>query len=568
MPLPRIAIVGRPNVGKSSLMNMIAGAKVSIVDPTPGVTRDRVTAIVDLPPPFRSTGVFKTAEFVDTGGFGVYVAEGERYDEVGNDLATLTEDIEFQISQAVLGSDIILFAVDAQAGVTAADKDISRMLRERALGNRKKKRKGEDAADPNYKQPIVRIIANKVDGPRWEAHGHEFAALGFGEPFLTSTKNNYMRRDFMDSLYAMLPMPEETDVQSVRPDLAISIIGKRNAGKSTLVNALAGEPRVIVSEIPGTTRDAVDVRFELDGKTIVAIDTAGLRRKRSFQSMIEHFAYDRVQRAIDRSDVALLMIDATEKISQVDEQLAMLIQRGYKPCVIVVNKWDLVDGAKDDKGRPVNTARYEEYLRKELGGLSFAPIAFISGKTRRNVRNTINLAMELREQSSTRVTTGKLNRLVRSILERNSPTDIKGTFAKVYYVAQTGIEPPTVTLVVNHPSLFRAGYLRFLMNRFREELPFAEVPIRIVVRARRQREDDLYDGAPQPARIARGRKGVNERANARTSKPVEVPEFGEELLDDEHSQVVEIDAFSDDPDHYFDDGTDEGPSSAATRSRV
>ncbi len=558
MPLPRIAIVGRPNVGKSSLMNMIAGAKISIVDPTPGVTRDRVTAIVDLPPPFRETGSVKTAEFIDTGGFGVYVAEGERFDEVGNDLAALTESIEFQIAQAVEGADIVLLAVDAQAGITAHDREIARMIRERALG-RRRKGKGAKAADgvTPAKPPAVRLVATKVDGPRWESHAHELAALGFGEPLLISTKNNYMRRDFMDSLYELLPEPDETAVREARPDLAIAIIGKRNSGKSTLVNALAGEPRVIVSEIPGTTRDAVDVKFEIDGRTIVAIDTAGLRRKRSFQNMIEHFAFDRVQRAVDRCDVVVLLVDATEKLSQVDEQLAMLVQKAYKPCIIVVNKWDLVDGARDEKGKPVTTGRYEEYLRKELGGLSFAPISFISGKTGRNVRATMDLAMELREQSCHRVTTGKLNRLIRSILETNSPTDIKGTFAKVYYVAQTGIEPPTITLVVNHPDLFRPGYLRFLMNRFREELPFGEVPIRIVVRARRQREDDLFEGKAQPARVARGRKGVQERVKGRASKPVEGGEFGEELLDDAHSQVVDIDAFSKDAADYFEDDGDD-----------
>ncbi|MCX5690819.1 MAG: 50S ribosome-binding GTPase [Planctomycetota bacterium] len=555
MPLPRIAIVGRPNVGKSSLMNMIAGAKVSIVDPTPGVTRDRVTAIVDLPPPFREKGYTKTAEFIDTGGFGVYVAEGERFDEIGNDLTALTESIEFQIAQAVLNADIVLFAVDAQAGITAHDREIARMLRERALG---KKRKGKGKYSPSdgtvpTKPPEIKLVATKVDGPRWESHGHELAALGFGEPMLISCKNNYMRRDFMDTIYEMLPEPDETMVRDSRPDLAVAIIGKRNSGKSTLINVLAGEPRVIVSEIPGTTRDAVDVRFDIDGKSVVAIDTAGLRRKRSFQNMIEHFAFDRVQRAVDRSDVVILLIDATEKLSQVDEQLAMLIQKAYKPCIIVVNKWDLVEGAKDDKGKPVTTKKYEEYLRKELGGLNFAPISFTSGITGRNVRATINLALELREQSCHRVTTGKLNRLIRGILETSSPTDIKGTFAKVYFVAQTGIEPPTITLVVNHPDLFRPGYLRFLMNRFREELPFGEVPIRIVVRARRQREDDLYEGKEGPARIARGRKGVNERTKARMSKPTEGIEFGEELLDDAHSQVINVDAFSDDPDVYFDD---------------
>ncbi|MBX3383373.1 MAG: ribosome biogenesis GTPase Der [Phycisphaeraceae bacterium] len=564
MPIPRVAIVGRPNVGKSSLMNMIAKSKVSIVDPTPGVTRDRVSAIVDLDPPTQGEPP-KPVEFVDTGGFGVYVAEGERFDEIGNDLAQLTESIEFQIQQAVEGADVILFAVDAQAGVTAHDREIARLLREHRLGPRsgKKPGKGKKAAEEGdgtgktATTPQIHVVATKVDGPRWESHVHEIAALGFGEPLAVSAKSNYFRRDFLEAVYAMLPPVSEHAIEEARPDLSLAIIGKRNAGKSTLVNTLAGVPRVIVSEIPGTTRDAVDVRFEIDGRSIVAIDTAGLRRKRSFQNMIDHFAFDRVQRAVDRADVCLLMLDATESISQVDEQLGMLVTKAYKPCVIVVNKWDLAEGQMDDQGRPVTTRRYETYIREELRGLSHAPIAFMSGLEGRNVRQTIDLAMELRVQAASRVTTGKLNRLLKAIMETRAPTDEKGTFAKIYYAAQTGIEPPTITLVVNHPELFRPNYLRFLMNRFRAELPFAEVPIRIVVRARRQREDDLFEGEG-PARISRGRKGVDKRLQTPASKPVAVEDMGEEMLDDAHSSPTDIDAFSGDPDDYFDDVDDGG----------
>jgi len=563
MPIPRVAIVGRPNVGKSSLMNMIAGAKVSIVDPAPGVTRDRVTAIVDLKPP-DGRGPVKSIEFVDTGGFGVYVAEGERFDEVGNDLAKLTSGIEFQIAQAVEQSDLVLFAVDAQQGVTPQDEEIARLLRERKLGGVEKgkgKKKGtapvgkkeREAKVPQVKGPLVRIVATKVDGPKWESHALETAALGFGDPLPVSAKSNYFRRDFLDAIYDLIP-DRVDEPESPRADLQIAIIGKRNAGKSTLVNTIAGAPRMIVSEIPGTTRDAVDVRMEYDGKSLVVIDTAGLRRKRSFQNMVEHFAFDRVQRAIDRADVLMLLIDATEKISQVDEQLAMLAQKTYKPVIIVVNKWDEAAGKPDKKGKPVDVARYEEYIRSELKGLSFAPIAFMSGKTGLNVKRTVNLAFELRQQSAERVTTGKLNRLIRIIMEKRGPTDIKGTFAKVFYVAQTGVEPPTITMVVNHPDLFTPNYLRFLMNRFREQLPFNEVPIRIVIRARRQREDDLpstVDGEQSTVRIARGRKGVTERTKGRTSAPVK--ELGEEMLTDTESVAVDIDAFSDVAADYFEE---------------
>lgn len=589
MPIPRVAIVGRPNVGKSSLMNMIAGAKVSIVDPSSGTTRDRVTAIVEVDGPYRNTER-KTVEFVDTGGFGVYVAQGGRFDEVGNDLARLTESIEFQISQAVEGADLVLFAVDAQAGVTPQDQEIARLLREHKLGDGDKavaavkKRTGGTAVPPAAKDkkaaktgkkgadthvgPPIRVVATKVDGPKWEAHALELASLGFGEPLSVSSKNNYFRREFMDAIYEMLPAPVAEESRRAPADLYVAIIGKRNSGKSTLVNTLAGESRMIVSEIAGTTRDAVDVRFEMDGRTLVAIDTAGLRRKRSFQNMIEVYALDRLQRAVDRADMVLLLIDATEKISQVDEQVAMMAQKAFKPAIIVVNKWDLAAGKKGRDGKSVTSTHYEEYIRAELKGLPFAPIAFVSGKNGKNVKATIDLAFELREQSRERVTTGKLNRLVRSIIDKRGPADIRGRFAKVYYVAQTGVEPPTITLVVNHPDLFTAGYLRFLSNRFREELPFPEVPIRIIVRARRQREDDLTEETGE-VKVSRGRKGVSERVEGRrvggkkgASKleglvegidPADLEGLGEKWLSDEFSQPVNIDEMPTDADEYFDD---------------
>ncbi len=534
-------------------MNMIAGAKVSIVDPTPGVTRDRVTAIVELHPP-ENKGVIKTAEFVDTGGFGVYVAQGERYDEVGADLAKLTDSIEFQISQAVENADLVLFVVDAQQGVTAADREIARLLRERGLGKKRDHKKRKEAEDGGQQvTPPVRVVANKVDGPKWEAHAPDISNLGMGDPIPVSAKTNYFRRDFLEAVWGLLPEPDNEEGMRRPPaDLAIAIIGKRNAGKSTLVNALAGEPRMIVSEIAGTTRDAVDVRFEQDGRTVVVIDTAGLRRKRSFQSMIEHYAFDRVQRAVQRADVVLLMLDATAPISQVDEHLAQLANSEFKPVIIVVNKWDLAEGGTDAKGRPATPQRYEEYIRKELGGLSWAPIAFMSASQGGNVREVLELAFDLRKQASERVTTGKLNRMIRAIVERRGPVDPTGRMAKVYYVAQTGVEPPTITLVVNHPEMFRSNYLRFLTNRLREELPFKEVPMRLVVRARRQREDDLT--GEDRASVKRGRKGLEPRARReRTATVAPEGEFGEDLLTDDKSMVFDTASLPDDPEEYFDD---------------
>jgi GTP-binding protein len=489
MPMPRVAIVGRPNVGKSSLLNMVAGEKVSIVDPTPGTTRDRVSVIVELPPP-DGRGTVKPAELTDTGGYGVYVAEDQRYNEIGVDLSSLRADIENQIAEAVRSADLILFCVDAQAGVTPQDEVVARMLREGKFSGADRK-KGKKTP-----MPPIRVVATKVDGPRWEAHGHEIAALGFGEPLLVSAKSNYFRREFLDTLYELLP---ETPADHAPPvDMNLAIIGKRNAGKSSLVNALAGQKRVIVSEIAGTTRDAVDVRFEMGGKSLLAIDTAGLRRKKSFANRIEHFAFDRAKRAIDRADVVLLLVDATEALSQVDEQLAMLVQKAFKPVVIVVNKWDLAEGQTDDRGRPATTGRYEDYLRKELKGLTFAPIAFVSAESGLNLKATIKVAFDLLEQSNTRVTTGKLNRLIQGVLETSNPPSKLGTRAKCLYVAQVATHPPTIVLVVNRPELFTPNYQRFLVNRFREELPYAEVPIRLLVRGRKPMKGGGIDVAEEP----------------------------------------------------------------------
>lgn len=513
MPVPRVAIVGRPNVGKSSLLNLLAHERVAIVDPTPGVTRDRISILTDLESP-DGERPDKTVEFTDTGGFGVYTAEGARYDEVGNDLSTLTGDIEGQIAQAVSGADLILLAIDTQVGITPQDEEIAKLLREQKLGSRER----------SGKLIPVRIVATKVDGPSWETHAYEFSALGFDEPLMCSSKTKYMRRDLIDRLYDMLPDPQPEDERIARADLRIAIIGKRNAGKSTLVNTLAGENRVIVSEIPGTTRDAIDVRFEMGGRSIIAIDTAGLRRKKSFQSQIEWYALDRAQRSIMRADVVFLIIDATVKISQVDEHLAQMVQAEHKPCVVVVNKWDLVSGTFARDGKEITPEHYETYLRKELMGLRVAPIAIISASEGSNIRATIDLAFDLHEQASVRVSTGKLNRLVAKILENRGPSSRLGTLARVYYAAQVRANPPTIVLIVNDPDLFTSNYKRYLMNRFREELPFEEVPIRLVIRERKRRDKGMMKLIEtEPGEMA----------------PEEIADMLENLPDD--------------PDAYFDD---------------
>lgn len=472
MSLPRIAIVGRPNVGKSSLVNLLAREKVSIVDDMPGVTRDRVSVIVKLEAP-DGDGPEREAEIIDTGGFGVYVADGQRFDDAGKDLTQLTEQIEWQIGQAVATADLVLFAIDAQVGITPRDEEIAKMLREQKFGR--------EQGDGKKPVPVV-MVATKIDGPKWEAHGYELSGLGFGEPLMIGSLNNYLRRDLLDRLYGLIKDFENTP--ELPTDLKLAIVGKRNAGKSTLINHLAGEPRVIVSEIAGTTRDAVDVRFQYDGKSVTAIDTAGLRKKSSFSGRVEWFALDRLERSLRRAHAALFMVDATERLSHVDNQLASMIIEQGTPVVIVINKWDAVEGTIGRKGTPVGTADYEAYLRTALKGLSFAPVAFMSATQGTNVREVIELAGELAEQSRQRVGTGELNRFFEKLVHERGPSSKLGAVAKIYYAAQTGTLPPTITLVVNKPDLFSPMYQRFLMNRIREELPFGEVPIRLRIKAR------------------------------------------------------------------------------------
>ena len=597
---------------------MIAKDKVSIVDPTAGTTRDRVSIIADLVPPDEGEDSRKKieVEVTDTGGFGVYVEDGRRFNDVGADLSKLTDDIEFQISQAVAGADLVLFVLDAQAGVTVADERIAKLLRERVLGKRgtgtskhlgprgkgtsKGSGKGKAAAKDEERESgtpherpdreiQVMVVANKCDGPRWEAHAMEAAALGFGEPIAVSAKNNYFRRDFLDAMYnAVKTLPgvhpgEKSDL----PEMKIAIIGKRNAGKSSLVNRLAGEDRVIVSEIAGTTRDSVDVRVNMDGRDFVVIDTAGLRKKKSFSDRIEHFAFDRAQRSIKRADVVFMMVDATEPLGQIDHQLMKLVQQAFKPVVIVVNKWDLAEGrpaagtqaAKaagrgGAKGKAVTTEMYEEYLRAETKGLDFAPLAFVSAKNGTNVHELIDLAFELLQQAGDRAPTGKLNRLLRGILQKRGPSSKLGTFAKAYFISQVAVHPPTVVIVVNKPELFTNNYQRFLLNRLRDVLPFPEVPIKLIIKERkRARIQDLLSGEYQRLK-EEGAKVVGqdvadevesaEREATEAFEPDELAAMNaaggaEEAEIEEGAEdgaAIDLDNLSDDAEAYFDDSGD------------
>ncbi len=297
----------------------------------------------------------------------------------------------------------------------------------------------------------------------------EAASFGLGEPMCVSATSGYGQRHLREEIWQRVECVQEP----AESEMQVAIVGCRNAGKSTLVNALAGEERCIVSEIAGTTRDAVDVRFEMEGRAFTAIDTAGLRRRKSFSGDVEYYAYHRMLQAIRRSDVVMFLLDATRRISQVDRKLAQELQRQFKPVVIVLNKWDLVPEGTDPE-------EFVEYLTKHLRGLDYAPIVLVSAEVGEGLEDLVTMAFNLREQSRHRESTSKLNAVIESILKHRGPSSRLGTQAKLLYVSQVATNPPTIAMVVNDTKLFEGRYERYLMNRLREELPFSEVPIRLL----------------------------------------------------------------------------------------
>ncbi len=450
MALPVVAIVGRPNVGKSSLLNCLAKKRISIVDPTAGVTRDRVSVILDVNDVYF--------ELVDTGGYGIEDRDG------------LTEHVEAQIEFAVAAATLVLFVVDAHEGVTPLDRRVAELLRRRNVE--------------------VILIANKVDTPQDASLTGELGRLGFGEPLPVSALHLRGRAELMERILERIrPLAGERPPD---PALKLAIVGKRNAGKSTFINCLAGEERVIVSEVPGTTRDSIDVRFEKDGQVYVAIDTAGVRKERKIADAIEYYGFTRAERSIRRADVVLFFLDATVPVGEVDKRLGGYIVEQHKPCILVVNKWDL---AKDR----ADTEQYGDYLTKTLPNLDYAPVAFVTASEARNVQSVLDLAKALYKQAAIRVPTRRLNEVLMEIVSLRGPSPKHGTARpKIYYGTQIGVCPPTLVLFVNNPSLIRPEYQRFLLNQLRERLPFAEVPIRLLLRARHGRSRPEKAGG-QPA---------------------------------------------------------------------
>ena len=437
--VPRVVIVGRPNVGKSSLFNWLVEKRVAIEDATAGVTRDRLVQRIDLDG--------RVVDLVDTGGMGFDDPDG------------LSAQIDRQIAAGLAEAAVIVFMVEVRSGLLAADQEVAARVRKAGV-------------------PVL-LVANKADDPKFDVHAHEFDALGYGEPLVVSVRQSRNRSGLVEAILAHLPPPQAGDESTAAlPEMKLAIVGRRNVGKSTFVNSLAHEERVITSPVAGTTRDSVDVRFEVDGHSFLAIDTPGLRRTKSRTSDIDFYSTHRAQRSIRRADVVLLFFDASEPIGKVDKQLAEEIVEGFKPVVFVINKWDLY-------ARDVERKEWETYLRDTFRTMPWAPVRFVTATSGRNVKAVVDVAQRLYRQSRERITTGRLNTIVQDAVETNPPpTDARHRRVRIYYATQAETAPPTIVLSTSAPKSVSEPYRRYLLNVLRQHGPFREVPIRLLVRGR------------------------------------------------------------------------------------
>jgi GTP-binding protein len=411
------------------------------VDPTAGVTRDRVSHLIELDGRF--------AELVDTGGMGI------------EDSDNLTEQVEEQIQTAVDSATILLFVVDSRDGPLPLDQEVAKRLR--------------------YVDVPVILVANKTDHPGLESQADEFYKFG-RKVIRVSAKENRNKDELLTEIRERLPAQTEEERQPVEPVMKIAMVGRRNTGKSTLVNSIAQSERMIVSEVPGTTRDSVDVRFEMDGKAFIAIDTPGFRRGKSVTTDVDFYGTHRAHRSIRRADVVLLFFDSTQRIGKVDKQLCDYVAQQYKPCLFVVNKWDLAAPA-------MPTEKWVTYLRDTFRTMWYTPIAFVTGQTGKNVKAMLNHAQMLYKQSLCRVGTGQLNKMLQAAMEYNPPPDQPGVRPKIYYATQVASQPPTIVLFCNNPKSVPANYQRYLLGVFREKSDFGEVPIKLYLRRREHGEE-------------------------------------------------------------------------------
>ncbi|MGH2448857.1 MAG: ribosome biogenesis GTPase Der [Chloroflexota bacterium] len=436
MAKPLVALVGRPNVGKSTLFNRLVGERVAIVEDLPGTTRDRIYG------EFEWRG--RDVAVVDTGG--IVTGSGEE----------LPESVLAQAQVAIQEADLILFLVDQRAGVTAMDAEIADLLRRTS-------------------KPLM-LVVNKVDNVKQELGSTEFHELGLSEPVLLSALRGMRTGDLLDEIVERLPPPVEEE--ELEEAVRIAIVGRPNVGKSSLLNALTGEARAVVSPIPGTTRDAVDMAIDYRGQEVILVDTAGIRRAGRIGLGLERYSVLRSMRAIDRADVAVLVIDATESVVAQDTHVAGFVQEKGKGLVIAVNKWDLIE--KDSH----TAAQYEQKIHEALKFMQSAPIVFLSAKTGQRVERVLDAALTVAGNRTKRVSTGQLNEAIHQLLAQRQQLSAGGKLLKVFYVTEAAVEPPTFVFMVNDPTLVHFALRRFFENRLRELFGFEGTPLRLIFRAR------------------------------------------------------------------------------------
>jgi GTPase len=435
--MPIVALVGRPNVGKSTLFNRLIGEHRAVVHDVPGTTRDRL----------YGTAEWRNREFtvIDTGGIGLDTGDGD-----------LLADVRLQAEEAMREADVIVWVTDASTGLTAADQEVADELR-------------------RSRKPVI-LVANKADNQRRQLDAvAEFAPLGFGEPIQISALHGEGTGDLLDEIVEWFPKAAaEPEVQAA---VSIAIVGRPNVGKSSLVNKFVGKQRTIVRDEPGTTRDAIDTPIQRDGESILLIDTAGVRRRGRIQPGVEKFSVLRTVRAIERADVAVLLIDATEGLLAQDAHVAGYVDEAAKGLIVAVNKWDLVEK------HPKAQQEYTAVLRRELKFADWAPVLYISAKTGQRIDRLLDTAMAIQAQRTTRVPTPQLNDVVRKAVEAHPQTE-RGRALKIYYTAQTGTGPPKFTFFCNTPKMVHFGYVRYLENILRASFGFDGTPIRLEFRGR------------------------------------------------------------------------------------
>jgi GTP-binding protein len=434
MSLPTVAIVGRPNVGKSTLFNRLAGERIAIVENQPGITRDRIYT--------RSEWNGREFHLIDTGGL-----EFGESDEI-------MEHIRHQAELAIEEADVIVLVTDGRDGLTPTDEEVARMLH-------------------RTNKPVI-VMVNKVDDIKHRENVYEFYQLGFEHVIPVSSLHGTGTGDLLDCLVDHFPEQEEEETEE--DTIRVCLIGRPNVGKSSLVNAILGEERVIVSPVAGTTRDAVDTPFEFDGQKYVLVDTAGIRKRGKVYESVEKYSVLRALRAIERSDVCLIVIDGERGIAEQDKRIAGYAHEAGRAAIFVVNKWDAVE--KDDK----TMIRFTEKVRDEFQFMPYAPVLFVSAKTGKRVKNILPEVMEVAEQHAMRVSTSVLNQVIQDAMATTPPPSDRGRRFRVQYATQAGVKPPTFVLFVNDPELAHFSYLRYLENQLRQAFPFKGTPLRIILR--------------------------------------------------------------------------------------